>query len=1008
VVVSAYAAAVLTAWVVHFVPLIQLSPGQPPLTRQGALAELLLGAALVFLAAGRQRAAAFSATTVLTLAVLVGFQYLLNRDFGIDELLGSDYIRRTSPPGRISPVAALCYLGAGLALLAMSTRRLARYAAAIAGMISSILIATGTVMFLAYGLGQNTVYAWGHYRRISVQAAAAVALLGVGIIVLALEESRTRKSMSRWLPLALALGLSAGALGVWQALMFHEPSQLPLLSHIILAGGILGALLVAISVYLAQKATLRSRQFQEGKDAYERLFEASPDSLVVIDGAGRIVGANERSASTFGYTREELPGLPLESLVPERLRELHSAVRQDYRSHPGTRPTGQGLDLNARRKDGSEFPVDVSLSVLLSAGELQVLAVVRDITARKQAEEALLQSEKRFRTVFERSPLGLGLVYPDNRIITFSDSVSRMLGYSKEELEGMSPLEVTHPEDREESKTLAERLFKGEIPSYKIEKRYVKKNGEIMWATLTATGISDREGRFLYSLGMMEDITERKRAQEELKSTEQRLALALAAGQMGAWALDLTADRAWRSLDHDRIFGYTELLPTWSTEIFFSHVFPEDLESVQRAFAEAYESGRLQFECRITRADNIPRWISAEGSVVYNEQHTPVRMLGVVKDITERKMAQQKVAEQAALLDLAHDTIFVHDLEGRITFWNRGAADTYGWTANEVLGRQASELLQTKLPIPREEVIAKVQMEGAWEGELEHTTRDGRKLDMTSRWSLQRDERGAPAAILEISRDITARKQLEQDLEAAREQAISSARLSALGMMAGGIAHEINNPLSVIHALASDLKEMVAERGSAPPEMVVRTSTVIGKTAERIAKIVKSLRQISREGSGDLFHPTAVSKILGETLEVCRAKFKANGVELRLPQAIPEVSIPCREVQIAQALLNLLQNAFDAALEQDGERWVRLEVKPGDGRVAISVIDSGPGVPSELHSRIGEPFFTTKPVGKGTGLGLSLSKSIVEDHGGSLEYDQDHGHTRFSLVLPLAREAKSA
>jgi C4-dicarboxylate-specific signal transduction histidine kinase len=201
---------------------------------------------------------------------------------------------------------------------------------------------------------------------------------------------------------------------------------------------------------------------------------------------------------------------------------------------------------------------------------------------------------------------------------------------------------------------------------------------------------------------------------------------------------------------------------------------------------------------------------------------------------------------------------------------------------------------------------------------------------------------------------------------------------------------------------------MVTKDGSVSPQVISRKSIIIRETAERIAKIVKSLRQISREGSSDTFRLTPLSKILGETLQICRAKFAANGVELILPRPIPEMNIPCREVQIAQALFNLLQNAFDAVLEKEGERWVRLEVEPREGSVVISVVDSGPGIPLELRPRVMEPFFTTKPVGKGTGLGLSLSKTIAEDHGGSLEYGEDRGHTRFSLVLPKARRAEAA
>jgi C4-dicarboxylate-specific signal transduction histidine kinase len=259
-----------------------------------------------------------------------------------------------------------------------------------------------------------------------------------------------------------------------------------------------------------------------------------------------------------------------------------------------------------------------------------------------------------------------------------------------------------------------------------------------------------------------------------------------------------------------------------------------------------------------------------------------------------------------------------------------------------------------------------------------------------------------------IAIDVTGRKQMEAKLEASREQMVASARLSALGMMAGGIAHEINNPLSIIHAMASDLNEMVDESGSVPPKVVARKSGIIRETAERIAKIVKSLRQISREGAADPPHPTRLAKILDETLEICRAKFEANAVTLLLPQTIPQLTVPCREVQIEQALLNLLQNAFDAAVEKEGDRWVKIEVTTHDDSVAISVIDSGPGIPPEVRSRIMEPFFTTKEVGKGTGLGLSLSKTIAEEHGGKLEYGEDHGHTRFSLVLPLAAQAEAA
>jgi C4-dicarboxylate-specific signal transduction histidine kinase len=257
--------------------------------------------------------------------------------------------------------------------------------------------------------------------------------------------------------------------------------------------------------------------------------------------------------------------------------------------------------------------------------------------------------------------------------------------------------------------------------------------------------------------------------------------------------------------------------------------------------------------------------------------------------------------------------------------------------------------------------------------------------------------------VCSIIRDISARKALEAELESSRMQMVSSARLSALGMMAGGIAHEINNPLGIIHAYASDLLELArAEKASAA--VVEQTSARIVATAERIGNIVKSLRHIAREGDLDPIHPISLKELIDGVLELSRERFRMHSIRLSCSRIEASLEVPCREVQIAQAVMNLLQNAIDAVSETTGEKWIEVKVHAVADRVVVSVIDSGPGVAVQIRDRIMEPFFTTKPVGKGMGLGLSLARSIARQHGGDLTLGEDQGHTCFLLALPLRRE----
>ena len=233
-----------------------------------------------------------------------------------------------------------------------------------------------------------------------------------------------------------------------------------------------------------------------------------------------------------------------------------------------------------------------------------------------------------------------------------------------------------------------------------------------------------------------------------------------------------------------------------------------------------------------------------------------------------------------------------------------------------------------------------------------------------------------------------------------QQNLVSSAKLSSLGEMAGGIAHEINTPLAIISMRVEQLEESLEEGDSSPSE-VRETLKVVKDTTERISKIVSGLRFFARDGSATPAQSARVAALIDDTLSFCCERFASHGVRLEIEKNSDyhSLQLECRAVEISQVLLNLLNNAFDAIQKLD-EKWIRVDVKDIGDHLQIGVTDSGNGIPAILQEKIMEPFFTTKEVGKGTGLGLSISRGVILSHKGKFEIDNSSSNTRFVLTIP--------
>lgn len=362
-------------------------------------------------------------------------------------------------------------------------------------------------------------------------------------------------------------------------------------------------------------------------------------------------------------------------------------------------------------------------------------------------------------------------------------------------------------------------------------------------------------------------------------------------------------------------------------------------------------------------------------------------------------------AETTALFDSVIENIpnmiFLKDARDlRFRLFNRAGEALLGYPRGDLLGKndydffpkdQADfftqkdrEILQQRDPvdIPEEPI----------------NTKSGQRILHTKKITVQ-NELGQPRYLLGISEDITQRKQHESQLEEQRKMLIQTSKMSALGEMASGIAHEINNPLSVVYGEAEDLREL-ATLEKLNFDEIARIALKIEATTERIARIIKGLRTFARDSSEEPFLAVNLREVMEDTLVFCRERFLTQGTELTVMPIPNTLEIECRRIQLSQVLLNLLNNAFDALQGRD-HRQIRVEWKEMGNELEILVGDNGPGIPEAIRDKIFQPFFSTKEVGKGTGLGLSIAKGIVEAHQGTLTVENaPGGGAVFKLHLP--------
>jgi PAS domain S-box-containing protein len=401
------------------------------------------------------------------------------------------------------------------------------------------------------------------------------------------------------------------------------------------------------------------------------------------------------------------------------------------------------------------------------------------------------------------------------------------------------------------------------------------------------------------------------------------------------------------------------------------------------------------------------RIIAWHSTLLRDEAGNIIGSLSSGEDITERKRMEealrqsheeleQRVIErtealrrQADLLELAYNAIIVRDLDSMVTFWNARAEEIYGFTRDEALGQVIHAFLRTQFPVSFEEHMAVLTTEGRWEGDLTHTTKDGRQIVVLSRQALQRDEAGRPVAIMEINLDITEQRRVEGQLRQAQ-------KVEALGTLSGGIAHDFNNILAAIIGFTELLTDHVP-RGSREAHHLERVMEASLRGRELVRQMLTFSRKTEQEKK-----PLRLSSIVKETARLIRAATPTT-IGIRVNALSKSDLILGDPTQIQQVLMNLCTNATYAMREKGGSLDIDLDnftVSPSNGDphgikpgpyVKLSVRDTGAGMPRHVMEKIFDPFFTTKGPGEGSGLGLSVVHGIVKQHDGYITVESEPG-----------------
>lgn len=607
----------------------------------------------------------------------------------------------------------------------------------------------------------------------------------------------------------------------------------------------------------------------------------------------------------------------------------------------------------------------------------------------------------------------------DGRIVHVNPRIANFFGYTSEEILAMSLDELIYAEDRVLTTGVFQQLVSGES-THGLEVRVRTKDGGHKW--ILWNGVPSVEDQLIFATG--QDITERKRIEDELRESEERFALIANSTQEAVWDWDLRTDRLWRNEAYSQTFGVHDDQLESTIEWWRKRIHPDDVERVWSQLPPPQIEGRQSWllEYRFRRRDGSYAQVLDRGFVIIDRDGKPTRMVGSVIDISQLQHAEERLRESEERFRLAakaaRDAVWDWDLRQDKVWRSEGFQTLFGYTS-EAISPDAAWWIERIHPDDRDRVRKVLPANDASapaQCTVEYRFRraDGSYADVLDRGFVMYDGEGHPVRMVGSLMDMSERRRAEELAQLQQAEMAHIARISTMGEVATGLAHELNQPLAAIANYAESCVQAIratlppAETSAAPAASALPPTTAkllewvekIAANTHRAGEIIRRLRTFTRK-SDSRRSTVAVDELVTDVVELMEAETRRRRMRI-VWQARSEAQVVADAVQIQQVLFNLLHNAFEAMADNaDDQRQVTLSVQADARVVTVSVADVGPGIATENRDRVFEAFFTSKP--NGMGIGLAISRSIVEDHGGRLWFhaNPNRGVT-FHFALPIS------